>query len=46
MVVLEGPDEQVLQALVLKLGIEGNVRSHSLRAFDRSEMEAILAEAR
>jgi uncharacterized protein with GYD domain len=45
-VVLEGPDEQVVTALLLKLGIEGSVRSHTLRAFDRSEMEAILAKAR
>jgi len=45
-VVLEGPDEQVIHALLLKLGIDGNVRTRSLRAFDRSEMEAILAKAR
>jgi len=43
--VLEGPDEQTVQALILRLGIEGNVRSQSLRAFDRPEMEAILAKA-
>ena len=42
--VLEGPDEQSVTALLLKLGAEGNVRTHSLRAFDRAEMEAILAK--
>jgi uncharacterized protein with GYD domain len=45
-VVLEGPDELTVQALILKLGVEGNLRSQSLRAFDRSEMEAILAKSR
>jgi len=44
--VLEGPDEQVVSALLLKLGSEGNVRTHALRAFDRTEMEAILSKSR
>jgi len=45
-VVLEGPDEQTITALLLRLGSEGNMRTHTLRAFDRSEMEAILAKPR
>jgi uncharacterized protein with GYD domain len=45
-VVLEGPDEPAVMALLLKLGADGNVRTHSLRAFDRGEMEAILAKPR
>lgn len=44
--VLEGADEQVISALLLKLGSEGNVRTHTLRAFDRTEMEAILSKSR
>lgn len=44
--VLEGPDEQVVSALLLKLASEGNVRTRTLRAFDRTEMEAILSKSR
>lgn len=44
--VLEGPDEQVVSALLLKLASDGNVRTHTLRAFDRTEMEAILSKSR
>lgn len=44
--VLEGPDEQAVTALLLKLGSEGNMRSHTLRAFDRAEMEGILTKPR
>jgi uncharacterized protein with GYD domain len=45
-IVLEGPDEQVVTALLLKLASGGNVRTHTLRAFDRAEMESILAKPR
>ncbi len=44
--VLEGPDEQVVSALLLKLASDGNVRTRTLRAFDRTEMEAILSKSR
>lgn len=44
--VVEGPDDQAVAGLLMKLASEGNVRTHSLRAFDRSETEAILAKAR
>jgi uncharacterized protein with GYD domain len=43
---LEAPDEQTAVALLAKVGSLGNVRTQSLRAFDRNEMEAILAKAR
>ena len=44
--VLEAPDEQTAAALFTKLGSLGNVRTQSLRAFDRTEMESILAKGR
>ena len=44
--VLEAPDEQTAASLFTKLGSLGNVRTQSLRAFDRAEMESILAKAR
>src|SRR5690348_16906561 len=45
-VVLEGPDEQTVTALLLKLGAAGNVRTQTLRAYDRREMEPIVAAAK
>ena len=45
-VVVEAPDEQSVMALLLKLGSQGNVRTQTMRAFDRSEMESILAKAK
>jgi uncharacterized protein with GYD domain len=44
--VLEAPDEQTAAALMTKLGSAGNVRTQSLRAFDRGEMEGILGKIR
>jgi uncharacterized protein with GYD domain len=46
MVVLEAPDEQSATAMLLKLGANGYVRTQTLRAYDRSEMESILARAK
>jgi uncharacterized protein with GYD domain len=43
-VIVEGPDDESLTALLLELGRSGNVRTETLRAFDRAEMEAILAK--
>jgi len=44
--VFEAPDEQTAMALLTKLGSSGNVRTETLRAFDRGEMESILSKAR
>ncbi len=44
--VLEAPDELTASALLAKLGSLGNVRTQSLRAFDRKEIEAIFAKTR
>ena len=44
-VILESPDEEAAVAMVLALGSLGNVRSETLRAFDRSQIESILDKA-
>jgi uncharacterized protein with GYD domain len=38
----EAPDEQSITAFLLELGSLGNVRSTTLRAYDRQEMPGIL----
>ncbi len=43
-VVFEAPDDETMSAFMLKVGSLGNVKSHTLRAFRRSEMEEILAK--
>ena len=42
--VLEAEDEQALAAYNLATAIQGNVRSHSLRAYSADEMDKILAK--
>ena len=44
--ILDAPDEPTAAALLTKLGSLGNVRTQTLRAFDRGEMESILAKAK
>jgi uncharacterized protein with GYD domain len=46
LVLMEAPDEQTATAVLLKLGALGNVRTQTMRAYDRSEMEAIVAKAK
>lgn len=46
LVLMEAPDEQTATAVLLKLGSLGNVRTQTMRAYDRSEMEPIVAKAR
>jgi|SRR5436190_21876990 uncharacterized protein with GYD domain len=43
-VLFEAPDDETMSAFALKIGSLGNVKSHTLRAFRRNEMEAILAK--
>jgi len=43
-VVFEAPNDETMSAFMLKIGSLGNVKSHTLRAFRRSEMEEILAK--
>jgi uncharacterized protein with GYD domain len=40
--VLEAPDDEAVTAAMLKLGSLGNVRTTTMRAFDRSEYEALV----
>ena len=42
--VMEFPDDETATAAAVQLGAGGNVRSQTLRAFDRDEMTAILAK--
>ena len=41
---LEAPDDQSVTAFTLKLGSLGNVKTQTMRAFRREEMEGILAK--
>jgi len=40
--VLEGPDDKAIMALLLTLGRAGNVRTKTLRAYDQAEMKTTL----
>ena len=40
--IAQAPDDEAMTAAMLKLGSLGNVRSTTLRAFDRGEFEGIL----
>jgi uncharacterized protein with GYD domain len=39
---MEAPDVESLSAFLLELGSAGNIRSTTMRAFDRDEMSQIL----
>jgi uncharacterized protein with GYD domain len=43
-IVVEAPDDETMSAFILKTGSLGNVKGQTLRAFRRSEMEALLAK--
>jgi uncharacterized protein with GYD domain len=43
-IVVDAPDAETMSAFVLKIGSLGNVKSHTMRAFRREEMEGILAK--
>src|SRR3989442_3036542 len=43
-VLCEAPDDATMSAFMLKIGSMGNVKSHTLRAFRKQEMEGILAK--
>jgi uncharacterized protein with GYD domain len=42
----EAPDDETVSAFLLKNGALGNAKSHTMRAFDRQEMEKILAKVK
>src|SRR4026207_768609 len=43
-VVFDAPDDETMRAVMLKIGSLGNNKSHTMRAFPRTEMEKILAK--
>lgn len=43
--ILEAPDDETAAAALLRLGAIGNIRSTTLRAFGRDEVEGIIAKA-
>ena len=43
-VTFEAPDDAAMTAFALAIGAAGNVRTQTMRAFNRSEMSAILAK--
>ncbi len=40
--ILEAPDDESATALLLEIGSTGNIRSTTLRAYDREEMRGII----
>jgi uncharacterized protein with GYD domain len=42
-IVVDAPDDETMSAFALKIGSLGNVKSQTMRAFRRNEMEKILA---
>jgi len=42
--VFEAPDDETITRLMLQVGSLGNVRTQTLRAFTREEMDGILAK--
>jgi uncharacterized protein with GYD domain len=43
-IVVDAPNDETMSAFMLKIGSLGNVKSHTMRAFRREEMEDILAK--
>ena len=43
-VLFEAPDDETMSAFLLKIGSMGNVKSQTLRAFRKQEMEGVLAK--
>ena len=43
--IFEAPDDESMTALGLAIGMGGNVRTQTLRAFSKDEMNAILAKS-
>src|SRR2546421_10656428 len=43
-VMFDAPDDETVSAFLLKIGSMGNVKSQTLRAFRKQEMEGVLAK--
>ncbi len=44
--ILDAPDDETASALALTLARAGNVQTHTLRAFDGTQMKSVLARVR
>ncbi len=42
--IIEASNDQAVQALLVRVGAWGNVRTTTFRAFDKKEMDAIIAK--
>ncbi len=42
--IVEAPDDQAVQALLIRVGAWGNVRTNTFRAFDKKEMDVIISK--
>lgn len=43
--ILDAPDDETIAALMLSLASFGNVKTHTLRAFDASQIKKIISKA-
>jgi uncharacterized protein with GYD domain len=43
-VLLDAPNDETMTAFALKVGSQGSVKTQTMRAFRREEMEGILAK--
>ena len=43
-VMVDAPDDETISAFMLKIGAMDNVKSHTMRAFRKEEMDGILAK--
>ena len=43
-VLLDAPDDETMSAFALKVSLLGSVKTHTMRAFRRKEMESVLAK--
>jgi uncharacterized protein with GYD domain len=43
--IVEASDDESLAAALLRLGSQGNVRSHTMRAFSQDEMRGVIGKA-
>ena len=42
--IVEAPDDETATAFLLSIGARGNIRTKTLRAFNREEMQSIIAK--
>lgn len=43
--IMDAPDDETIAALMLQLASLGNVKTHTLRAFDSTQVKKIIAKA-